>query len=150
MGSAAPVAARESEAFLVMAAKDEKIVGAWWDRKSKASYQVVYTTGLGTAHAGALRKPWRVPDDVRQDVQVVSRIAETVPAVHPLLRCDDAELAAAFERLLADESFAKIGLSDWEFRLASDAPSVFLKWGGFTWKQRKYLREIVKKIVEKR
>ncbi len=138
-----------------MAAKDEKIVGAWWPGKDsratcKTSYYVVYRTKLGTAHAGDQRKPWRVPDEVRNDVVVVSRIAGTVPAVHPLLTCDDKELAEAFERLVADESFSKIALTPWEFALASDAPSVFIRYGGFTWKQRKYLREIVKKIVVER
>lgn len=37
--------------------------------------------------------------------------------------------------------------TEWEFKLAADAPSVLIKWGGFTRRQRKYLREIVKKIV---
>lgn len=138
----------------MMAAKDEKIVGAWSpradSRTSRTGLQVVYRTGFGTAHAGATRKVYRIPDGVLADAPVVSRIAGTAPTVHPLLRCDDKELATAFERLLADESFAKIGLSDWEFKLASDAPGVYQKWGGFTWRQRKYLREIVKKIVAER
>lgn len=134
--------------------KDEKIIGAWSpradSRTSRTGLQVVYKTGFGTAHAGATRKVYRIPNGVMADVTVVSRIAGTVPTVHPLLRCDDKELAEAFERLVAEPSFSKIALTPWEFQLASDAPSVFIKYGGFTWKQRKYLREIVKKIVAER
>lgn len=66
---------------------------------------------------------------------------------HPLLICDDRELAVAFERLVKETSFAKIELTDWEFKLAANAPVVFLKYGGFTWKQRKCLRQIVKRVV---
>lgn len=66
---------------------------------------------------------------------------------HLLRVCDDKALAEAFERLVKEPSFSKLSLTKWEFELAAEAPSVFLRWGGFTWKQRKYLREIVKKIV---
>lgn len=67
-----------------------------------------------------------------------------------LLSCDDQELAAAFERLVKEPSFAKISLTKWEFELAANAPTVFLEYGSFTWKQRKYLRQIAKKITEQR
>ena len=132
----------------------EKIIGAWHVGKNglrgKTGLQIVFRTELGTAHAGDLRKHWRVPDEVRSDVAFVSKIAEAsfeVPKPHPLLVCDDKELAEAFERLVQEPSFVKLGLTKWEFELAANAPSVFIKWRGFTWKQRKYLREIVKKIV---
>ncbi len=142
---------------MTVAVRKERIVGAWHASENasrgKTGLQIVHLTEFGTAHAGDLRKSWRVPDEVRQDVAVVSKVASAsfvVPKPHPLLVCDDKELAEAFERLAPEPSFAKLGLTDWEFRLAADAPGVFLKWGGFTWKQRKYLREIVKKIVEER
>ena len=141
----------------MMAARDEQIVGAWHAGKNAlrgtTGLQIVYRTDFGTAHAGDLRKSWRVPDKVRRDVAVVSKVAEAsfeIPKPHPLLVCDDKGLAEAFERLVADPSFAKLDLTDWEFKLAANAPSVFLEWGSFSWKQRKYLREIVKKIVEER
>ncbi len=135
--------------------KKAQIIGAWYESREgvlrgKTGLQVVYRTDFGTAHAGDLRKPWRVPDDVRNTAPLVSKIQNAsfeIPKPHPLLVCDDKELSEAFARLVAEPSFAKIGLSEWEFKLAADAPSVYLKWGGFTWKQRKYLREIVKKIV---
>lgn len=140
-----------------MMANKEQIVGAWHAKegalRGTTGLQIVYRTDFGTAHAGAIRKSWHVPNEVRADVAFVSKVAEAsfvVPKPHPLLMCDDKELAEAFERLVADPSFSKLGLTEWEFKLAADAPSVFVKWGGFTWKQRKYLREIVKKIVVER
>jgi len=141
----------------MMAARKEQIVGAWHAKENasrgKTGLQIVYLTDFGTAHAGDLKKSWHVPDKVRSEVAVVSKVVEAsfvIPKPHPLLCCDDKELAEAFERLVADPSFAKLDLTDWEFKLAANAPSVFLEWGGFTWRQRKYLREIVKKIVEDR
>ena len=141
----------------MMVARKEQIVGAWHAGKDAlrgtTGLQIVYFTDFGTAHAGDLRKPWHVPDKVRSDAAVVSRVVEAsfeIPKPHPLLVCDDKGLAEAFERLVADPSFAKLDLTDWEFKLAANAPSVFLEWGSFSWKQRKYLREIVKKIVEER
>lgn len=138
----------------MMAAVDKKIVGAWYE-PGKTGLTVVYFTQLGTAHAGDLRKSWRVPQDARADMPIAEHVDAKAPGtilalrppLHPLLSCDDKELAEAFERLVGEPAFAKIGLTDWEFKLAADAPSVFLKWGRFTWKQRKYLREIAKKIV---
>lgn len=137
--------------------KNDRVVGAWWTganaTRGKTGYLIVYFTELGTAHAGDLRKPWRVPKDVRSEVNVVSKIVEAsfeISKPHPLLVCDDKELAEAFERLVKEPSFVKLGLTKWEFELAANAPGVFIQWGGFTWKQRKYLREIVKKIVGER
>jgi hypothetical protein len=142
---------------MMAAVRKEQIVGAWWPgkdaRRGKTGYLIVYFTETGTAHAGDLRKPWRVPDEARSDVNVLSKISEAsfeAPKSHPLLFGTDKALAEAFERLLKEPSFAKLNLTKWEFELAADAPGVFLKWGGFTWKQRKYLREIVKKIVAER
>lgn len=138
----------------VAARKDQIVVGAWAAKENasrgKTGLQIVYYTALGTAHAGDLRKSWHVPESVRRGADVVSKISEAsfeIPKPHPLLVCDDKELAEAFERLVKEPSFAKLNLTEWEFKLAANAPSVFLEWGGFTWKQRKYLREIVKKIV---
>jgi len=135
----------------------ERIVGAWHAKedalRGKTGLQIVYRTDLGTAHAGDLRKPWHVPDEVRSTVNVVSNVVEAsfeIPKPHPLLVCDDKALAEAFERLVQEPSFAKLKLTKWEFELAANAPSVFIEWGGFSWKQRKCLREIVKKIVVER
>lgn len=135
-----------------------EIIGAWspapTDRGDKTGLRVVYTTPFGTAHAGAFRRGRNVPRETRTDLPSVPDIVwrpsaslPPTPKPHPLLTATDKELAAAFERLLAEPSFSKVRLTDWEFRLAADAPGVFLRYGGFTWKQRKYLREIVKKIL---
>ena len=134
-----------------MAKAEPQIIGAWHPAanaiRGKTGMMIVYMTDLGTAHAGDLRKSWRVPEKVVADVPVVSKIVESSFKLHRLLTCGDDELAAAFERLLKEPSFSKLGLNEWEFRLAADAPGAFLKWGSFTWKQRKYLREIVKKVL---
>lgn len=142
---------------MMAAVRKDEIIGAWearFDaRRGKTGFQVVYRTSLGTAHAGDLRKPWRIPSDAVKTAGVVSKIAAVsieVPRAHPLLTCDDKTLAEAFERLVEEPAFTKIVLTKWEFELAANAPSVFIKWGEFTWKQRKYLREIVKKIVVER
>lgn len=131
------------------------VIGAWNPAENasrgKTGVFIVYATAFGTAHAGDLRKHWRVPEAVISKAPLVQKICESnfeQPKPHHLLVCDDKELAEAFERLVAEPSFAKIGLNDWEFKLAADAPSVFIEWGGFTWKQRKYLRQIVRKILE--
>jgi hypothetical protein len=91
-----------------MSKKDEKVIGAWApradSRTSRTGYQVVYTTKFGTAHAGATRKVYRIPDGI-------AALDGSAPAVHPLLRCGDKELAEAFERLVADPSFSKIKLT---------------------------------------
>jgi hypothetical protein len=60
---------------------------------------------------------------------------------------DDRKIFEAFERLLKEPAFSKINLTDWEFRLAADAPGIYTKFGGFTWKQRRALRQIMKKIM---
>lgn len=129
-----------------------KIVGAWHanlnNSRGITGYQIVFLTEYGTAHAGSLRKAWHVPEEVRAGSERVTQIANASFVTHPLLVCDDAELAEAFERLIGEPAFSKIPLNDWEFKLAADAPVVFLQWGRFTWKQRKYLREIVKKIFQ--
>jgi len=85
---------------------------------------------------------------VARNAELHERALQT--AIRPLLVCDDKALAEAFERLLGEPTFSKLPLNDWEFKLAADAPGVFLQWGRFTWKQRKYLREIVKKIAVER
>lgn len=136
--------------------RNEQIIGAWsagtGARRGKTGLLIVYRTAFGTAHAGDLRKPWRVPQGSRLSIVeegVRPSFVSVWSKLNPLLTCDDKTLAEAFERLVKEPALAKISLSDWEFRLAVDAPSVFLKWGGFTWKQRKYLHEIVKKISGK-
>jgi hypothetical protein len=85
---------------------------------------------------------------IAKNAELHERALQT--AIHPLLTCDDKTLAEAFERLLGEPTFPKLPLNDWEFKLAADAPGVFLRWGGFTGRQRKYLREIVKKITVER
>lgn len=137
------------------AARKEQIVGAWCEAREevlrgKTGLQIVWRSEFGTAHAGDLRKPWRVPDEVRFTLGFVSKVAASsfeISKPHPLLVCDDQELAEAFERLMKEPAFTKIDLTKFEFELAANAPSVFIRWGGFTWRQRKCLREIVKKIV---
>jgi hypothetical protein len=143
--------------------KGESVVGAWWPvgEKGKTGLQVVFTTPLGTAHAGWLRKTWRVPDHVIRDINLKEKVnaidfgpakllheKAPYPRVHPILTADDKEIADAFGALIKEPSFSKLPLTDWEFKLACDAPIVFLQYGGFTWKQRKYLRQIAKKVLE--
>lgn len=41
----------------------ERIVGAW-DARGRTGWHVAYFTVHGTAHAGALRKTWRIPEGV--------------------------------------------------------------------------------------
>jgi len=138
----------------MMAERKEQVVGAWYESREevlrgKTGLQIVWRDGFGVAHAGDLRKPWRVPDEMRPMASPSISVVYPAPTPkrHPLLSCDDKELAEAFERLAKEPAFTKIPLTDWEFKLAADAPTVFLKWGQFTWKQRKYLRQIVKKIM---
>lgn len=162
----------------------EQIIGAWHQPNNSSrgatGLLIVYRTELGTAHAGDLRKPWRIPDNVLagRTETLVDALVSTVtgeklavspkkpasalasasalapPTIDPdrklIWGWSDQELAEAFERLLKEPSFAKITLNDWEFKLAADAPGVFLRWGGFTWKQRKHLREVAEKIMRKR
>lgn len=59
----------------------------------------------------------------------------------------DAGIAAAFGRLLQEPALAKIPLTDWEFEMVCNAPLVFERYGAYTWKQRRALREIAKKIA---
>lgn len=141
-----------------MVAGKEEIVGAW-DSGKGYSASIVFKTPYGTAHAGATRKWYAVPEDVKKDVDLLQKIHAAVadpappppvvwPKPHPLLVAPDNELAAAFQRWRDDpESTMSALLNDWEFKFACDAPVVFEKWNGFTWKQRKCLREIVKKIL---
>jgi len=65
----------------------------------------------------------------------------------PRVLADDASIAAAFGRLLQEPAFATIKLTDWEFELACNAPLIFEEFGGYTWKQRRSLRQIAKKIA---
>jgi hypothetical protein len=60
---------------------------------------------------------------------------------------DDASIAAAFSRLLKEPALAQIRLTDWEFELACNAPVVYEQFGGYTWRQRRALRQIAKKIA---
>lgn len=59
----------------------------------------------------------------------------------------DAGLAAAFDRLLKTPALTKIDLTSWEFELACNAPIIYDRFGTFTWKQRRALRQIAKKIA---
>lgn len=166
---------------MTMARSDAKIVGAWHPGENtlrgKTGLLVVYLTEVGTAHAGDLRKAWRVPDGVMAgrtealaDAVVSAAVDATpigLPATQPtqepipvspeaLRRAksrhlvygwSDLHLAEAFKRLIHGPQFARLQLSAWEFQFARDAPGVFERYGGFTWKQRKYLREIACKIL---
>jgi hypothetical protein len=158
-----------------------RIVGAWHTPanalRGKTGLLVVYFTEVGTAHAGDLRKPWRVPEGVvlgRAEALVdaiVASATDAKPAPPPALPTTaaplpidpadlkraqdrrmiyswaDKALAEAFERLIHGPQFARLQLSAWEFQFARDASDVFERYGGFTWKQRKCLREIAEKIV---
>ena len=63
----------------VSACEEVEIVGAWYESREevlrgKTGLQIVWLDGFGAAHAGDLRKPWRVPESVRLDVGLVSKI----------------------------------------------------------------------------
>lgn len=73
--------------------------------------------------------------------------ATAVEVVDLRVLADDSSIAAAFVRLLKEPAAAKVALTDWEFKLACEAPLVFDRYGGFTWKQRRALRQIAKKVM---
>jgi hypothetical protein len=75
-------------------------------------------------------------EDESEDAAVL-RIIET-----------DKSIAEAFARFVAEPMSVKAHLTDWEFKLACEAPIVFEKYKGFTWKQRRSLRQIVQKIIK--
>jgi hypothetical protein len=58
----------------------------------------------------------------------------------------DSEIAAAYTRLLHEPAVAKVTLTDYEFKMVCEAPIVYERYGGFTWKQRRLLRENGKKL----
>ena len=59
---------------------------------------------------------------------------------------NDPDIAAAFTRLAASKSLSKVDLSQAEFEMACESPLIYQKWGGFTWKQRRFLRQIALKL----
>ena len=76
------------------------------------------------------------PEEDESEDAAVLRIIET-----------DKSIAEAFARFVAEPMSVKVHLTDWEFKLACEAPIIFEKYKGFTWKQRRSLREIVNKII---
>ena len=55
--------------------KEEEVVGAWYEDREevlrgKTGMQIVWRDKYGAAHAGDLRKNWRVPDEVKKSADV--------------------------------------------------------------------------------
>lgn len=145
-----------------------EIVAAWRDGRS---YVLVERTAAGTYHAGATRRSYSLPADVRKEADLAASIdaaltfegpkellfpapKPTIDAVlaaleprHPLLTAPDAELVAAVSRLLEDPSFLKLNLTKWEVDFLASMPAVMLRWRRLTTKQRQCCRDIVEKIL---